>query len=136
VTVSGLRGHRIACSVTTARIHRAAPATTLTVPLTTAAGLADRPGEIPGIGPVDPDPGANTLDCYQPGIGRSWYPAHQRTGPLPRRVGNWCASHPPERGSDRLIDDRQVRAARLPGCQIYLARLWVLLTMSISHHRS
>ena len=27
---------------------------TLTVPLTTAAGLADRPGEIPGIGPVDP----------------------------------------------------------------------------------
>jgi hypothetical protein len=24
------------------------------VPLTTAAGLADRPGEIPGIGPVDP----------------------------------------------------------------------------------
>jgi hypothetical protein len=27
---------------------------TLTVPLTTAAGLADRPGEIPGIGPIDP----------------------------------------------------------------------------------
>jgi hypothetical protein len=27
---------------------------TLTVPLTTAAGLAGRPGEIPGIGPIDP----------------------------------------------------------------------------------
>jgi Domain of unknown function (DUF222) len=27
---------------------------TLTVPLATLAGLADRPGEIPGIGPVDP----------------------------------------------------------------------------------
>jgi hypothetical protein len=27
---------------------------TLTVPLGTAAGLADRPGEIPGIGPIDP----------------------------------------------------------------------------------
>src|SRR5690348_8509605 len=27
---------------------------TLTVPLATAAGLADRPGEIPGIGPIDP----------------------------------------------------------------------------------
>ena len=38
---------------------------TLTVPLTTAAGLADRPGEIPGIGPIDPDPGANTSDCYR-----------------------------------------------------------------------
>ena len=109
---------------------------TLTVPLATVTGLADRPGEIPGIGPIDPDPGVNTSDCYQPGIGRSWYPAHQRTGPLPRRVGNWCASHPPTRGSDRLIDNRQMRAARLPGCQIYLARIWVLLTMSISHHRS
>ena len=32
----------------------------LTVPLTTVLGLADRPGEIPGIGPIDPDPGANT----------------------------------------------------------------------------
>ena len=39
-----------------ARIHRAAPVTTLTVPLTTAAGLADWPGEISGIGPVEPDP--------------------------------------------------------------------------------
>ena len=27
---------------------------TLTVPLATAAGLADRPGEMPGLGPVDP----------------------------------------------------------------------------------
>jgi hypothetical protein len=23
-------------------------------------GLADRPGEIPGIGPIEPKPGANT----------------------------------------------------------------------------
>jgi hypothetical protein len=37
----------------------------LTVPLATVAGLADRPGKIAGIGPVDPDPGANTLDRYQ-----------------------------------------------------------------------
>ena len=33
---------------------------TLTVPLATLLDLADRPGEIPGIGPVDPNPGANT----------------------------------------------------------------------------
>ena len=38
---------------------------TLTVPLATVTGLADRPGEIPGIGPVDPNPGANTSDCYR-----------------------------------------------------------------------
>jgi hypothetical protein len=36
----------------------------LTVPLTTVTRLADRPGELPGIGPIDPDPGANTLDRY------------------------------------------------------------------------
>ena len=31
---------------------------TLTVPLATVTGLADRPGEIPGIGPIDPKPRA------------------------------------------------------------------------------
>jgi hypothetical protein len=38
---------------------------TLTVPLATLLHLADRPGEIPGIGPVDPKPRANTSDCYR-----------------------------------------------------------------------
>ncbi len=37
----------------------------LTVPATTLLDLADRPGEIAGIGPVDPNPGANTSDCYR-----------------------------------------------------------------------
>jgi len=37
----------------------------LTVPLATLTGLAWRPGELPGIGPVDPNPGANTPDRYQ-----------------------------------------------------------------------
>jgi hypothetical protein len=32
----------------------------LTIPLTTLLGLADRPRGDPGIGPIDPDPGANT----------------------------------------------------------------------------
>ena len=75
---------------------------TLTVPLATAAGLADRPGEIPGIGPIDPDHEANTPDRYQ--IRASAVPGYlthqrpQRTGPLPRRVGNWCASRLLTRG--------------------------------------
>lgn len=38
---------------------------TLTVPLTNLTRLADRPGELSGIGPVDPNPGANTSDCYR-----------------------------------------------------------------------
>jgi len=39
----------------------------LTIPLATLLGLAERPGEIAGIGPIDPDAGANTLDRYQTG---------------------------------------------------------------------
>jgi Domain of unknown function (DUF222) len=29
------------------------------------AGLAGRPGEMAGIGPIDPNPGSNTSDCYR-----------------------------------------------------------------------
>jgi hypothetical protein len=39
----------------------------LTIPLTTLLNLAERPGEIPGLGPIDPEPGANTWDRYQTG---------------------------------------------------------------------
>ena len=65
---------------------------TLTVPLATVTGLADRPGEIAGIGPIDPDPGANTCGRYQtrasaePGIQHINVPDHCR-----RRASNWCA---------------------------------------------
>ncbi|MGO9189256.1 MAG: hypothetical protein ACLP8X_12440 [Streptosporangiaceae bacterium] len=38
---------------------------TLTIPLATLLGLADRPGEIGGIGPIDPKPGANTPIRYR-----------------------------------------------------------------------
>jgi hypothetical protein len=38
---------------------------TLTIPLATVAGLADRPGEMAGIGPIAPNLGANTPDRYQ-----------------------------------------------------------------------
>jgi hypothetical protein len=54
---------------------------TLTIPATTVLDLADRPGEMAGIGPIDPNPGANTLDRYQTGHQPTRYPAHQRTGP-------------------------------------------------------
>jgi hypothetical protein len=37
----------------------------LTIPATTVLDLADRPGELAGIGPIDPEPGANTSDCYR-----------------------------------------------------------------------
>jgi hypothetical protein len=60
----------------------------LTVPLTTLLNPAERPGEIPGLGPVDPDPGANTSDRYQtgasadPGIQRVSVPNRCPAGPV------------------------------------------------------
>ena len=45
---------------------------TLTVPMATLLDLAPRPGEIPGIGPVDPNPGANTLDRYRTETCADW----------------------------------------------------------------
>jgi len=39
----------------------------LTVPATTVLRLADRPGEMTGIGPIAPDLEANTQDRYQAG---------------------------------------------------------------------
>jgi len=38
---------------------------TVTIPLATLLDLADRPGEIPGIGPIEPDLRANTPDRYR-----------------------------------------------------------------------
>jgi hypothetical protein len=32
----------------------------MTIPAATLLGLAGRPGEISGLGPIDPDPEANT----------------------------------------------------------------------------
>jgi hypothetical protein len=57
----------------------------LTAPLTTLLGLAERPGEISGLGPVDPDPGANTLDRYQSGHQSTpGYLTYPHAGPLLR----------------------------------------------------
>ena len=39
----------------------------LTVTLATLLDLAQWLGELPGLGPVDPDPRANTLNRYQAG---------------------------------------------------------------------
>jgi hypothetical protein len=39
----------------------------LTIPATALLNLADRPGEMTGIGPIDPDPEANTSNRHQTG---------------------------------------------------------------------
>ncbi len=56
---------------------------TVTVPLTTLQDQAGRPGEIPGIGPVDRIPEQIHRIVTKPGISRPGYPTHQRTGPSP-----------------------------------------------------
>lgn len=59
---------------------------TMTIPLVTLLNLAERPGEIPGIGPIDPKPEANTSDCYQSQVLLN----------LLSEVGATAARHPPE----------------------------------------
>ncbi len=91
----------------------------LTVPLTTLLDLAERPGEIPGIGPIDPNPGANTSNRYQNG--------HQPNAALGRisvpdrcpRTAVASGGHARCHAAGNLLrDDRQMRAARLPSCLI------------------
>ena len=91
----------------------------LTVPAATLLGRADRPGEIAGIGPVDPNPGANTSDRYQnghqpnPALGRISVPDRcPRTAVASGRHARCHAA------GNLLRDDRQMRAARLPSCLI------------------
>ena len=90
---------------------------TLTIPLATLLGLAERPAEIPGIGPIDPNPGANTSNRYQnghqpnPALGRISVPDR-----CPRTAvagGGHARCHA---AGNLLRDDRQMRAARLPSC--------------------
>ena len=90
----------------------------LTTPLATLLGLAERLGEISGIGPIDPDPGANTWDRYQTGhqpIPVSSTSTYPTAAPAGRKLV--CVTST-TRGSNRLKDDRQMRAAR------HIIRLW------------
>src|SRR5271165_4387333 len=92
---------------------------TLTVPLATLLGLADRPAEIPGIGPIDPNPGANTSNRYQnehqpnPALGR--ISVSDRCPRTAVAGGGHARCHA---AGNLLRDDGQMRAARLPSCLI------------------
>jgi len=60
----------------------------LTTPLVTLLDLADRPGEIPGIGPIDPDLRANTPNRYQNGASADPGTQHVNVPDRALRVGN------------------------------------------------
>src|SRR5271165_1777154 len=91
----------------------------LTIPLATQLGLADRPGEIHGIGPIDPNPGANTSNRYQnehqpnPALGR--ISVSDRCPRTAVAGGGHARCHA---AGNLLRDDGQMRAARLPSCLI------------------
>jgi hypothetical protein len=106
-----------------------------------------QPGEMDGIDPIDPNPGANTQDRYQirasadPGIQHINVPDR-----CPRGVGNWCASRLLTRGSSRanrgsnwLTDDKKIRVARLPRLSYLTWRAYLgaarSLATRISRHR-
>ncbi len=58
----------------------------LTVPLATVLGLAERPGEIPGIGPIDPNPGAKYTRSLPSSSSRRLLNPRQPRQPAPRGV--------------------------------------------------
>jgi hypothetical protein len=72
---------------------------TLTVPLATAAGLADRPGEIPGIGPVDPWLARDLAAAAARNPATMW--CVTVTDQLGHAVGHGCARPEPKRPRKR-----------------------------------
>src|SRR5712671_7506170 len=67
---------------------------TLTVPLGTAAGLADRPGELAGLGPVDPWLARDLLDAAAASPGTTW--CVTVTDQHGHAVGHGCARPEPK----------------------------------------
>src|SRR5712675_857775 len=67
---------------------------TLTVPLGTAAGLADRPGELAGLGPVDPWLARDLLDAAAANPKTSW--CVTITDQHGHAVGHGCARPEPK----------------------------------------
>ncbi len=61
------------------------------------------------------------------GISRRWFQHINLPDRCSRTVGNWRASRLLTRGSNRLTDDRRMRAARLPGLLSYFigTHIWV-----------
>ena len=89
------------------------------------AGLADRPGEIPGIGPIDPDPRANTPDRYQAitrelgpdaGIDHKCYALPARPAWLVQ-VGGQVGEAAEDRCPELLVQMRVVDCG-VPGCAV------------------
>jgi Domain of unknown function (DUF222) len=66
----------------------------LTVPLTTVTGLADRPGEIPGIGPVDPWLARDLATAAAASPGTTW--CVTVTDEQGHAVGHGCARPEPK----------------------------------------
>jgi hypothetical protein len=77
---------------------------TLTVPLTTLLDLADRPGEIPGIGPIDPWLARNLADAAARNPATTW--CVTVTDQHGHAIGHGCAR--PEAA------DRRTREGRAP----------------------
>ena len=60
----------------------------MTIPAATLFDLAGQPGEMDGIGLIDPDPGANTSNRYQNGASADPGTQHINVPDRALRVGN------------------------------------------------
>jgi uncharacterized protein DUF222 len=76
---------------------------TLTLPVTTALGLADRPGELAGLGPIDPDLARDLAYGAARNPRTSW--CVTVTDSLGHAIGHGCARPAPARFTDRHKPD-------------------------------
>jgi hypothetical protein len=84
---------------------------TLTIPLTTLSGLADRPAEIPGIGPIDPDLARDLAHAAARNPKTTW--CVTVTDQDGHAIGHGCARPEPTGREKRRKPDR--RDGRDPG---------------------
>ena len=97
----------------------------LTIPLATLLGLAERPGEIPGLGPIDPDLARDLANAAAQNPTTTW--CVTVTDEQGRAIGHGCA-RPEPKGHDRHREQtpgnpgRRTDATHPPGPGLRLHR--------------
>ena len=92
----------------------------LTVPLTTLLGLADRPGEIPGLGPVDPWLARDLARAAAANPKTTW--CLTVTDGQGHAIGHGCARPAPGNQRDRPAEEQTPGRPADPGRRIRPAR--------------
>ena len=83
----------------------------LTIPVTTVTGLADRPGELGGVGPIDPDLARDLASAAARNPRTTW--CVTVTDPDGHAIGHGCARPEPASGHARRNGTNPARPAAM-----------------------